>query len=153
MGLQNLNMKGKTKKILVIVIKWRHRANGLYKRLNSTHKKNNSWQTITYSTNDKYTTLRVAAPKRRIIREKKIKIFLISLSHMRESLAISAPLRTQSLSTVHERQNIYWSTERGKCSDTNAYYKRAKMVKSRSTPYIYTAWRQKLRDLPILTIA
>ena len=71
---------------------------------------------------------------------------------MRESLAISAPLRTQSLSTVHERQNIYWSAETGKCSETNAYYKRAKMVKNRSTPYIYTAWRHKLSDPPTLTI-
>ena len=29
LGLQNLNMKGKTKRILVVVVKWRHRANGL----------------------------------------------------------------------------------------------------------------------------
>ena len=30
LGLQNLNMKGKTKRILVEVVKWRHRANGLF---------------------------------------------------------------------------------------------------------------------------
>ena len=29
LGLQNLNMKGKMKRILVVVVKWRHRANGL----------------------------------------------------------------------------------------------------------------------------
>ena len=29
LGLQNLNMKGKTKRILVVVVKWRHHANGL----------------------------------------------------------------------------------------------------------------------------
>ena len=29
LGLQNLNMKGKTKRILVVVVKWRHRANGI----------------------------------------------------------------------------------------------------------------------------
>ena len=29
LGLQNLNMKEKTKRILVVVVKWRHRANGL----------------------------------------------------------------------------------------------------------------------------
>ena len=30
LGLQNLNMKGKTKRIPVVVVKWRHRANGLF---------------------------------------------------------------------------------------------------------------------------
>ena len=29
LGLHNLNMKGNTKRILVVVVKWRHRANGL----------------------------------------------------------------------------------------------------------------------------
>ena len=29
LGLQNLNIKGKTKKIMVVAVKWRHRANGL----------------------------------------------------------------------------------------------------------------------------
>ena len=30
LGLPNLNIKGKTKRILVVVVKWRHRANGLF---------------------------------------------------------------------------------------------------------------------------
>ena len=30
LGLPNLNMKRKTKRILVVVVKWRHRANGLF---------------------------------------------------------------------------------------------------------------------------
>ena len=30
LGFPNKNMKGKTKKILVLVVKWRHRANGLF---------------------------------------------------------------------------------------------------------------------------
>ena len=29
LGLHNLNMKGNTKRILVVVVKWPHRANGL----------------------------------------------------------------------------------------------------------------------------
>ena len=29
LGLKNLKMKGKTKRILVVVVKWRHHANGL----------------------------------------------------------------------------------------------------------------------------
>ena len=29
LALPNLNMKRKTKRILVVVVKWRHRANGL----------------------------------------------------------------------------------------------------------------------------
>ena len=98
--------------------------------------KNNSWQTIPYSTSDKYTTLGVAAPKRRIA-WKKIKIVLISLSQMRESLAILAPLRTQSLSTVHEHQNIYWSPWSRKCSDTNAYCKRV-MKSEKGEEWVHT---------------
>ena len=30
LGLQNLNMKGKTERIMVVVVKWRRRANGLF---------------------------------------------------------------------------------------------------------------------------
>ena len=30
LGLKNLNMKGKTKRIPVVVVKWRHRTNGLF---------------------------------------------------------------------------------------------------------------------------
>ena len=30
-GFPNLNMKGKTKSILVVVLKWRHRTNGLFR--------------------------------------------------------------------------------------------------------------------------
>ena len=30
LGLQNLNMKEKTERIMVVVVKWRHRANGLF---------------------------------------------------------------------------------------------------------------------------
>ena len=33
LALQNLNIKGKTKKIMVVVVKWRHRANGLQSTL------------------------------------------------------------------------------------------------------------------------
>ena len=33
LGLPNKNMKGKMKRILVVVVKWHHRANGLYRLL------------------------------------------------------------------------------------------------------------------------
>ena len=37
LGLPNLSVKGKTKKIVVVVIKWRHRANGQFQSQNLTN--------------------------------------------------------------------------------------------------------------------
>ena len=37
LGLPNLSVKGKTKRILVVVVKWRHRANGQFQSQNLTN--------------------------------------------------------------------------------------------------------------------